>query len=49
MRQNVWRKKSFSSAKLSVGKIKEHLPRSPKVVLPPWEARQEGAVRQSWK
>lgn len=41
--------KSFLSATLSVGKIKEHLPCSPKVVLPPSEVRQEGAVWQSWK
>jgi len=33
-RQKVLRKKSFLSAKLSVGEIKEHLPRSPEAVLP---------------
>lgn len=41
--------KSFSSAVLSVGEMKEHLPGSPKVVLWLLEVRQEGAMRQSWK
>lgn len=33
-RQKGWREKSFLSAKLSIGEIKEHLPPSPKVVSP---------------
>lgn len=48
-RQKVLRKKSFLSAELSVGEIKEHPPPSPKVVLPRSAARQEGAVQQNWK
>lgn len=41
--------KKLLVSKLSGGEIKEHLPRSPKVVLPLSEVRQEGAVRQGWK
>lgn len=46
---NGFEVKSFLSAVPSVGKMKELLTGSPKVVLWLLEVRQEGAVQRSWK